>query len=70
MALTHSEKTELDTVIDSILYMQKSFTGNDELIKEKAEFCSKYYKALIAAGFSPPDAIEILKAELSAQRSK
>lgn len=70
MSLSIAEQIEYDKVIDTLVYIQKAVTTNDELIGLKAEFCKKYYDSLIKQGFSSEQAIELVKSEVAAQRMK
>lgn len=67
MALELSDKIALDEAVEQIAYITDKIVKNDGLINSKAQYFAKLRLALINEGFTPQDALEIVKAEAMGQ---
>lgn len=67
MALNLENQIALDETVEQIAYITDKIVKNDTLIKSKAEYFAKLKSALVYEGFTPQDALEIVKAEAMGQ---
>ncbi len=68
MALTTSDKEEVQNALDVMIELQKQLAENDDFISSKGLYIKKMYEEYLYRGFAREEAIQFIKAELSASK--
>lgn len=68
MALTRFEEEDIQNALDVMIELQKQLSENDDFISSKGLYIKKMYEEYLHRGFTRVEAIEFIKAELSAPK--